>query len=70
MKINYSFFVLLIFSLYIGYYDKLLLFLLSLLIHECGHLIFIKLFRVKIYSFSLSAFGGVLEINNVDLLKL
>ena len=43
MKINLSFYGLLIISLYIGYIEYLLLFLLALLVHELGHIMFIKL---------------------------
>lgn len=66
MKINYSFFFLCLFSLYIGYFNYLLLFLLSLLIHEIGHLLFIKIYNIKINSFSLSLYGGCLNINQIQ----
>ena len=66
MKINYSFIFLCLFSLYIGYFDILLFFLLSLLIHELGHILFIKLFKIKINNFSLSLYGGCLNINTIQ----
>lgn len=70
MKINYSLLFLILFSLYIGYFDKLLLFIVCLLIHEIGHLIFIKLFKVKINSFTLSIYGGLIDINYDNLISL
>ena len=64
MKINLSFILLIILSLYTGYIDKLLLFLCCLLIHECGHVVFIKMFKQKINKFSISIYGGTLELDN------
>lgn len=64
MKINYSFIFLLIFSLYTGYFKQLSLFVLCLLIHELGHILFIILFNVKIKKFNLSFYGGILELDN------
>lgn len=63
MKINYSFIFLCLFALYIGYFNILIIFILSLIIHELGHLLFIKIFKVKINQFSLSLYGGCLNIN-------
>lgn len=57
MKINYSFIFLLIFSLYIGYIDILLIFLLCLILHEIGHIIFIIIYRIKIKKINLYAYG-------------
>lgn len=70
MKINYSFYALVILSLYIGYIDQLFIMCCSLIIHEIGHLIFIKLFKVKIKGFSLSIFGGSLNIDKTDFNKI
>ena len=66
MKINFSFIILVLFSLYIGYFNKLFLFLICLFIHEIGHIITVILFKVKIKKFSLSIFGGVLELDEKD----
>lgn len=62
MKINYSFLALLIFSLYIGYIKYLILFMICLLIHEIGHILFIKIFDVKILGFNLSIYGCNLKL--------
>ena len=70
MKVNYSFIFLVLFSLYIGYFKYLLIMLICLLIHEIAHIIFIKLFKIKITKFSLSLCGGLLEINNYEFNKL
>lgn len=66
MKINYSFLLLIVFSLYIGYFDRLLIFLVAFVIHEIGHLFFILILNVKINSFELSMFGGNLKIQNIE----
>lgn len=71
MKINYSFYGLVILSLYTGYFNYLFLLILALLIHEIGHIIFIKIYKIKILNFSLSLYGGILKLddNSYDLLK-
>jgi len=63
MKINYSFIFLCLFALYIGYIDILMLFLLSLIIHEIGHILFIKIYKIPIKQFTLSLYGGCLNID-------
>lgn len=63
MKISYSFLILLIFSLYIGYINYLILFMLCLLIHEIGHLLFIKIFDVNILGFNLTIYGCNLKLD-------
>jgi len=70
MKINYSFIALVIFSLYTGYINYLLLFCLCLLIHELGHILFIKMFKVKVIKFSLSLYGGTLQLDNKQFNKI
>lgn len=70
MKINYSFFLIIIFSLYTGYFDKLLLMCSCLFIHELGHILFIKIFNIKIKGFTLSLYGGVLNIDFLDYINI
>jgi len=70
MKINYSFIGLIIFSLYTGYIKELGLLLSCLLLHELGHIIFILLFKIKIKRFTLSLYGGLLELNEFDYQKI
>lgn len=70
MKISLSFILLVLFSLYIGYFDNLLIFIFCLLLHECGHLLFIILFKVKINKFKLSISGGLLNLDLYTFNKL
>lgn len=72
MKINYSFWILIIYSLFVGYFKLLLLLLLCLLIHELGHLIIIFIYRLKINCFQLSIFGGEInmDLSNISKFKL
>lgn len=70
MKINLSFYGLVIISLYIGYIEYLLLFLLALLVHELGHIMFIKLFNIKINNFNLTLYGGILKLDEKKYISL
>lgn len=65
MKINYSFIFLLIFSLYTGYIDKLLVFLLCLILHELGHIFFIIIYNVKIKKIYLYAYGFSMTLDDI-----
>lgn len=63
-KIHFSFILVslcFIFSPYQAYYFKLLL---CLLLHELGHLFFVYLFNIKIFSLKLYAFGFLMNIDN------
>lgn len=65
MKINYSFIFLLIFSLYTGYFDKLLIFFLCLIFHELGHIIFIIIYNIKIKKIYLYAYGFTMKLDDI-----
>lgn len=71
MKINYSFWFLIIYSLFLGYFNELLTVLLCLMVHEIGHLIIAFIFKFKINYFKLSIFGGEMNfyLSNVALFK-
>lgn len=74
MKINYSFILLLIFSMYIGYIDKLLIFFLCLVFHEIGHILLTFIYKVKIKKIYLYAYGFSLalddkQFNSINLYK-
>lgn len=71
MKIKYSFWFLIIYSLFLGYFNELIIFLLCLMIHEIGHLIIAFIFKFKINYFKLSIFGGEMNfyLNNVAVFK-
>ena len=64
MKINYSFLLLIIISLYIDCFTQLLIFISALFFHELGHVIVCLLFNIKINGFYLGVFGGKLILNN------
>ncbi len=57
MRINYSFWVLVIYSLFTGYFNELMILLFCLLIHEIGHLLIAFTFHIPIKGFHLSIVG-------------
>lgn len=63
MKINYSFWLLIIYSLFLGYFKELLIMLLCLLVHELGHYIIVLIFKLKINYFNISLFGGEMNVS-------
>ena len=71
IKIHYSLIFLLILSLFTGSFFKILGIIISILIHEFSHYVFLKLFKVNVKNLELSIIGGILEINdkNISLIK-
>lgn len=71
IKIHYSLIFLLILSLFTGSFFKIVGIILSILIHEFSHYIFLRLFKVDVKNLELSIIGGILEINdkNISLSK-
>ncbi len=67
IKIHYSLVFLLILSLFTGSFFKILGIIISILIHEFSHYIFLRLFRVNVKNLELSIIGGILEINNKNI---
>ena len=64
IKINlftYLFIILFIFS---GFKKDLIILIFVFIIHEFGHLFFIKLFNVEILSIEIYPFGGMIKTNN------
>lgn len=66
MKINYSFVLLLLSYSFTGKIKELFYFILCFVVHEIGHIFFCLIFNVKVKSFSLSFYGGTL---NLDVAK-
>ncbi|MGM9970279.1 MAG: site-2 protease family protein [Anaeroplasma sp.] len=66
-KVNLSFIITLIVTLFSPYQYYLLPFLLVMIMHECGHLFFIHLFNIKIKMISISSFGAYIDIDNYSL---
>jgi stage IV sporulation protein FB len=71
IKIHYSLIFLLILSLFTGSFFKILGIIISILIHEFSHYVFLKIFKVNVKNLELSIIGGILEINdkNISLIK-
>lgn len=66
IRINNSTYICLLLSFLAGYFEYVYLFLLIILIHECGHMLFSKIINFKFESIVLYPFGG-LTIYNEDL---
>lgn len=69
MKINYSFWFLIIYSLFLGYFKELLILILCLLIHELGHYLIVLIFKLKVNYFNVSLFGGDMNISIQNVSK-
>ena len=71
IKIHYSLVFLLFLSLFTESFFKILGIIISILIHEFSHYVFLKLFKVNVKNLELSIIGGILEINdkNISLIK-
>ncbi len=71
MKIHYSVYILLICALYTNSLVLMLLFLFSIIAHEIGHLLVLKIYKQKILKLNLSMFGGELcaSIENLSFLR-
>jgi len=65
-KINfhYTIFISLIISFFIGIYKEFFIVLLTLFIHEMGHLFFIIIFKKEVKRIILYPFGGVIEYDD------
>lgn len=66
ININNSTYVCLLLSFLAGYFEYMYLFLITILIHECGHMIFAKIIGFKFDKVILYPFGGI-TIYNEDL---
>ena len=63
-KIHYSFLLILLLAFLIGLAKEIIVILFVLLIHELGHLLFLKLFKNNISQITLYPFGGVIAYDN------
>lgn len=66
ININNSTYICLLLSFLAGYFEYVYLFLITILIHECGHMIFAKIINFKFDKVILYPFGGI-TIYNEDL---
>lgn len=64
IKIHYSIYFVLFFSIVIGLYQEFFIVLFSFLFHELGHLLFLYIFKYKINKITIYPFGGVIDFNN------
>lgn len=63
IKVNLLLVFLLIFMAYSGFLSLGLMLIFSIVFHELGHLLFIKLFGGKIKYLHLGFFGGTINVN-------
>ena len=60
-KINIITYLLLLSILLCGYFNYLLIISLILIIHDLGHIVFLKLFKIKISSIIILPFGSIIN---------
>lgn len=66
IKINVIFLILLLLASYAGFFIEMLLVVFSIIFHEIGHLLFIKLHGGKIDNLHIGIFGGCLDVRVKD----
>ena len=72
IRINPLTYVFIFLIVYSGYVHYLLIFLLVFMIHELGHIFFIKLFNIQIIKIEIYPYGGLIILDkklNVDIYK-
>lgn len=67
LKLHYSLLGILLLFIFSGLYIEILLFFLVIILHECGHIISLKLFKQKINTFNITIVGGILDVEYKDL---
>lgn len=67
IKIHYSLVFLIFLSLFTGSFFKIFGIIFCIIIHECSHFIFLKLFKVNVKYLELSIIGGILDIEEAKL---
>ncbi|MFA7435562.1 MAG: site-2 protease family protein [Bacilli bacterium] len=67
LKFHYSLASIAFIFAFSGLYLEILLFFSVILLHELGHIIFLKLFKQKICTFNISIVGGILDVEYKDL---
>ena len=60
-KINITTYLLLLSILLCGYFNYLLIISLILIIHDLGHIVFLKLFKIKINNITILPFGSIIN---------
>lgn len=72
IKINFLTYVFILLIIFSGYKEILFPIFCIFFVHEIGHIFFIYLFKVKIQSFEIYPFGGVLKLTkslNIEIYK-
>lgn len=64
VKIHYSMYIFLLISLIFGFTKQLILMIFVLMLHELGHLFFLKQFKREIVSLTVFPFGGIITHSN------
>lgn len=67
VKLHYSLLGILLIFIFSGLYIEILLFFLVIILHECGHITALKLFKQKINTFNITIVGGILDVEYKDL---
>ena len=68
MKIDFSFYLAVLLAIFSRQVDVYLTYIIAILVHELGHLVFANIFKWKLESFRLTAIGGFLSFEN-DLIQ-
>ncbi len=64
-KIDFSVYLLLLFSLLAGFMKQSLFIIMIVLIHELGHVFFCKLFKYQVLEVKLYPFGGITKVDKL-----
>ena len=71
IKLHYSLLGIVLLFIFSGLYIEILLFFLIIILHECGHIISLKIFKQNINTFNITLVGGILDVEykNLNILK-
>ena len=65
-RIHYSFIILVMLLILMGYINYVICFMIILMIHECGHILMIKILKYDIEEIHIYGTGGVIK-TNIDI---
>lgn len=65
-KINAYFIIMLLICIIVGYIREILILFILVIIHESCHIIFAKVYGLKVKNIEIFPFGGVARIDNLD----
>ena len=70
IKIDFSLLIVLLLSLFTGYFKEILCIYLIILLHEIGHILWIIIFKGSVSKIRISFFGSYITSSNLSKLNI